>query len=216
MGSGSARSGEQNPRGGRSAERGSGTEADTGEGAGSVEDRRAGFLDVVRTLYEKGKAAATRLFGRSFFDVVKTPDFMKALGLSGDRFTIRYWVISRHFGKDVEHNLLLELWKRLPEALSEPFAITKYYTDKERMHQKGYSLYTSLRMPNGSYVVVSAEVKNAGRNLEVNAINTIFGRHSLSEAQDELIYTSKKITPEQQSLLDGNNPHQYPAGRESS
>lgn len=31
-----------------------------------------------------------------------------------------------------------------------------------------------------------------------------------------MIYTSKKITPEQQSLLDGNNPHQYPAGRESS
>lgn len=207
---------EREPGGGWTADSGRGASNDSGAGTGSVEeDRRAGFLDAVRTLYEKGKEAASRLFGRSFFDVVKTPDFMKDLGLSGDRFTIRYGVISRHFGKDAEHDLPLELWERLPEALSEPFAITKYYTDKERKHQKGYRLYTSLRMPNGSYVVVSAEVKNAGRNLEVNAINTIFGRNSLSEAQDELIYTSKKITPEQQSLLDGNNPHQYPAGRES-
>ena len=50
--------------------------------------------------------------------------------------------------------------------------------------------------------------------MEVNTIITIFGRNTLSEAQNEAIYTSDKITPEQQSLLDGNNPHQYPAERE--
>ena len=65
-------------------------------------------------------------------------------------------------------------------------------------------------------MVVSAEVKNAGRNIEVNSINTVFGRDAISEVHDELVYTAENITPEQQALLDGNNPHQYPAGREQS
>lgn len=61
--------------------------------------------DVVKTIYEKGKAVASKLFGRSFFDVAKTPDFMKKLGLTGDRFTIKYGVLSRHAGKDASHSL---------------------------------------------------------------------------------------------------------------
>ncbi len=40
-----------------------------------------------------------------FFDVAQTPKFMKELGLKGDKFTIRYGVIARHYGKDNEHNL---------------------------------------------------------------------------------------------------------------
>ena len=71
-------------------------------------------------------------------------------------------------------------------------------------------------MTTDTIIVVSAEVKNSGRDIEVNSINTIFGRRSLSEVHDELIYTSETITPEQQSLLNGNNPHQYPAEREPS
>ena len=59
-------------------------------------------------------------------------------------------------------------------------------------------------------------MKNAGRNIEVNSINTVFGRDAISEVHDELVYTAENITPEQQALLDGNNPHQYPAGREQS
>lgn len=63
---------------------------------------------------------------------------------------------------------------------------------------------------------VSAEVKNAGKDIEVNAINTVFGRDAISDVHDELIYTSENITPEQQVLLNGNNPRQYPAERESA
>lgn len=174
------------------------------------------FIDVIRTLYTRGKEAASKLFQRSFFDVATTPEFMKGLGLRGDKFTIRYGVISRHFNKDNEHDLPEEIWEQLPTAIQNPFAITRYFTDENRQQQKGYRLYTTLRLGNGSYVVVSAEVKNAGRDLEVNAINTVFGRNVLSDVHDELIYTSETITPEQQSLLDGNNPHQYPANRELS
>ncbi len=82
--------------------------------------------DVVKTIYEKGKAVASKLFGRSFFDVAKTPDFMKKLGLTGDRFTIKYGVLSRHAGKDDSHSLTEKLWEELPDALQKPFAITRF------------------------------------------------------------------------------------------
>ena len=172
--------------------------------------------DVIATLYEKGKEYATILFNRSFFDVAQTPQFMKDLGIRGSKFTIRYGVISRHWGKDNEHTLPREVWEKLPKAIQHPFAIIKYYSDNEKKKQKGYRVYTSLQLSNGSFVVVSVEVKNAGRNIEVNAINTIFGRERISDVHDELIYTSETITPEQMALLDENNPHQYPSERESS
>ena len=172
--------------------------------------------DVIATLYEKGKEYASSLFGMKFFDVAQTPQFMKDLGIRGLKFTIRYGVISRHWGKDNEHTLPREVWEQLPKAIQHPFAITKYYSDNEKKKQKGYRVYTSLQLSNGSFVVVSVEVKNAGRNIEVNAINTIFGRERISDVHDELIYTSETITPEQMALLNENNPHQYPSERESS
>lgn len=191
-------------------------EAESAERGRGAEGDKPSLLDAVRTLFEKGKAAASKLFQMKFFDVAETPDFMKALGLTGDKFTIRYGVIARHIGKDAAHEIPEEIWAKLPEALKAPFAITKYYQDENKKVQKGYRLYTTLRLSSGAYVVVSAEVKNIGRELEVNAINTIFGREALSDVHDELIYKSDTITPEQQSLLNGNNPHQYPATRELS
>ena len=52
--------------------------------------------DVVRTIVEKGKSVASKLFERSFFDVGKTPEFMKKIGLTGNRFTIKYGVLCCH------------------------------------------------------------------------------------------------------------------------
>jgi len=40
---------------------------------------------------------------RTFFYIADTPDFMKKLGLTGDFFSVRYGVISRHLGKDAGH-----------------------------------------------------------------------------------------------------------------
>ena len=174
------------------------------------------LFDAIHTLYSKGKAFASQLFNMKFFDVAETPDFMKRLGLTGDKFTIRYGVISRHFGKDNQHDFTEEEWKQIPKALSNPILITEYYQDEQQKRQKGYRLYTPLKLADGSYVVVSAEVKNAGKNLEINAINTIFGRNAISDIHDRIIYQNPKITPEQSSLLNGNNPHQYPTGQELS
>ena len=174
------------------------------------------LFDAIHTLYSKGKTFAEKIYKRKFFDVAETPDFMKRLGLTGDKFTIRYGVISRHFGKDNQHDFTEEEWKQMPKALSNPILITEYYQDDQQKRQKGYRLYTPLKLADGSYAVVSAEVKNAGKNLEINAINTIFGRNAVSDIHDRIVYQNPKITLEQMSLLGKNNPHQYPSDQELS
>ena len=170
------------------------------------------FMQAVRALYQKGKKAAAQLFQMSFFDVTKTPEFMKVLGLKGEKFTIRFGVISRHFGKDSDHKLPEDIWEQLPEALQRPFAISKHFEEKNgEKKQKGYRIYTTLKH-NDRYVIVGAEVKNIGRNLEINAIETAFAIKKPSESED-FIYTSETITPEQQSLLNGRNSRQYPVAQ---
>ena len=169
--------------------------------------------DVINTLYSKGKEFASNLFSHKFFDFADTPDFMKKLGITGSKFTIRYGVISRHFGKDGSHDFTLREWKQLPEALKNPFAIAKL-TDKEN----GYRLYTSIKTEKGEYVVVGVDVKNAGRDIEVNAIVTLFGRNEGANLpkNEEVVYRSETITPEQEALLSQPNSDQYPTERESS
>ena len=181
-----------------------------------VESDKPTFLYVIKTLYEKGKEVASKLFGRSHFDVADTSNLLKKLGLTGDKFTIRYGVISRHFGKDAQHKLPLSVWSQLPKALNTPLIVTKYYTDKTKTKQKGYRIYTAIQLEDGAFVVAGVEVKNTGRNLEVNAIDTVFGRNNIIGTQEEIVYESKEMTPEQRTLLDGHNPHQYSATQESS
>lgn len=138
---------------------------------------------------------------------------MKKLGLSGDRFTIRYGVISRHLDKDNSHYLSEEEWEKLPDALKAPFAITKL-SDKD----KAYRIYTTLRNSKGEHIVVGVDVKNAGRDLEVNSISTVFGKNTKGglTKKETIIYEDKKITPEQKSLLSGPNFRQYPDAQELS
>lgn len=181
--------------------------------AQSVEVNNNPMLSAIHTLYTKGKDFASKLFNMKYFDVVKTPDFMKKYGLTGDKFTVRYGVMSRHFGKDGSHNFTEEEWRQLPDAIKSPFAISKL-TDKK----DGYRLYTTLKTEKGEYVVVGADVKNAGRNLEVNSIATIFGRRNNANLpmNEEVIYKSEKITPEQMALLSQPNSDQYPSNQELS
>ena len=152
-----------------------------------------------------------RLYKMAFFDVAKTPDFMKKLGLTGDRFTIKYGVLSRHAGKDDSHSLTEKLWEELPDAIQKPFAITRF-GEKEN----GYRLYTTMKNDKGETIVVGVDVKNIGRNLEVNSISTIFGRRGDAKItqKEEVLYTDEKITPEQRSLLGQPNSDQYTDTRE--
>ena len=133
--------------------------------------------------------------------------------LRGDKFTIKYGVIARHISKDNSHSLSEQVWEQLPQALQNPFAISRI-TDREN----SYRIYTTLETENGEYVVVGVDVKNAGREIEVNAISTVFGRRNNANLSknEEVIYRSKKITPEQSSLLERPNFVQYPTGQELS
>ena len=167
--------------------------------------------DVISTLFSKGKAFASKIFNMKFFDLAKTPEFMKKLGLTGSKFTIRYGVISRHFGKDGSHDFTKEEWEQIPNALGHPFAIARL-SDKD----KGFRIYTTLKTEKGEYVVVGVDVKNAGRNMEINAISTLFGRRNDANlpTNEEIIYRSETITPEQEALLSRPNSDQYPTERE--
>ncbi len=178
------------------------------------------FLDAIKTIVTKGKDAASKLFKMKFFDVAQTPDFMKDLGITGEKFTIAYGVMSRHFDKDANHNLTESEWKQLPDAIKRPFAITKYFSDKEHKNQKGYRLYTIIPKGQG-YVVVGVDVKrmNQGKGktiLEINSISTVFGKDGAITEFEEEIYRDKKITPEQQALLKKPNSSQYPTEQEQS
>ena len=176
------------------------------------EDKKKPQLkDVVKAIYEKGKSAASRLYKMAFFDVAKTPDFMKKLGLTGDRFIIKYGVLSRHAGKDDSHSLTEKQWEELPDALQKPFAITRFGGK-----DKGYRLYTTMKNENGETIVVGVDVKNVGRDMEVNAISTIFGRRGDAKKtqKEDVLYTAENITPEQRSLLGQPNSDQYTGVRE--
>lgn len=193
-------------------------EVATDSSKGTNEDSRQSevgstLLDAVKTLYSKGKAVASKLFSMQFFDVAKTPKFMQGYGLTGDKFTIKYGVIARHVGKDGSHTLTESDWEQLPDALQSPFAIAKL-TDKEN----AYRLYTTLQIKSGEFVVVGVDVKNAGRDIEVNAISTAFGRRGNANLpnNEEVIYKSEEITPEQSALLERPNFAQYPTEKELS
>ncbi|EJX07704.1 hypothetical protein EVA_04186, partial [gut metagenome] len=176
-----------------------------------VENKKHTLGEVITTLYEKGKEYASSLFGMHFFDVAETPQFMQELGVKGTKFTIRYGVVARHFGKDGSHNFTIDEWQQLPNIIQTPFAITKY---KDR----GYRIYTTLQTKKDEYIVIGVDVKNAGRDLEINAISTIFGRrnNAVLTGNEKVIFVSETITPEQQSLLGRPNSDQYPAERELS
>jgi len=130
--------------------------------------------------------------------MAETPDFMKKLGLSGEYFSVRYGVISRHLGKDVDHVLKEKDWIDLCKKITMPFAIAKY--------GEGYRLFTSVKV-NRTFVAVGVTVKNPGKNLEVNSVMTAFGYRGIPD-QEKFIY--KKMTPEHAALLERLYSSQYP------
>jgi hypothetical protein len=137
-------------------------------------------------------------------NVASTPEFMKALGIDGDKFTMSYGVISRHINKDADHALAPEIWKQLPEAIQNPFAITSYKDGKKN----GYRLYTTIQVNDG-YVVAGIDVKRIGNNIDVNSISTVFNKEGGITGKESVLYESEAITPQQKSLLANPNYPQY-------
>jgi hypothetical protein len=129
-----------------------------------------------------------------YFFIADTPQLMKELGLNGDYFCVRYGVISRHNGKDTDHDLTQKDWLSLIDKITEPFAIAK--------HNDGYNLYVNIQV-NGKWVMAGVIVKKSGKKMFVNKVRTVFGARQRKDT--DFIYKSEKITPAQEAFLNGTN-----------
>lgn len=153
---------------------------------------------------------------RDRYDIGRTPEWMKEIGISGDYFSLSFKNIKTHQGKDADHDLTREEWHAIPKAIQHPFLITKYKGASDR-----FRLYVNM-LHNGHFVAVGIDVKrvNQGKNkpmLEVNSIKTVFAKGTERVADEEIpIAVDKNITPEQQALLRGHNFHEYPTIQELS
>jgi hypothetical protein len=165
------------------------------------EQKLLNFKENIFTILHGHNSDKEKLKGK-FFHLADTPEFMKILGLTGDYFSVKYGVISRHLGKDKEHDLSEDNWNELTDEIIRPFAIAKY--------GKGFRLFTSSKTIKGKYIAVGVDVKTIGRGLKVNSICTAFIYNQRDKEREILIYKTKKITPEQTALLDGLNSLSLP------
>jgi hypothetical protein len=157
------------------------------------------FKANIHTILCGSKTEKEKFMGQ-FFYITDTPEFMKKLGLTGDYFSIKYGVIVRHRNKDKDHDLTEQNWIDLCDRIVDPFVIALY--------DKKYKLFLDIKVNNRN-VIVCVDVKNIGKNMEVNAITTVFGFRD-RPITGKIIYKAKKITPEQAALLDEPNALSLP------
>ena len=141
----------------------------------------ASLEDNIHTILYGSNTEKEKIRGR-FFHIADTPDFMKKLGLSGDFFSIRYGVISRHLGKDLDHNLTEQNWLDFKKEIIDPIIITKF--------DKGYRLYVLI---NSSVIPIAIGInkKTVRQGLEVNSICTVFKYNPRNQENEEIIYRIK-------------------------
>ena len=153
---------------------------------------------------------------RERYDLGATPEWMKGIGISGERFTLSFKNIKTHLGKDADHNLTAKEWHELPSALKHPFLVTSYGNKDGK-----FRLYTTIKVGD-KFAVVGVDVVrvNQGKGvpmLELNRIKTVFGRDRyVVENGERILAWDKNITPEQEALLRGHNYREYPTIQELS
>ena len=153
---------------------------------------------------------------RERYDLAATPEWMKSVGISGERFTLSFKNIKTHLGKDADHNLTAKEWHELPSALKHPFLVTSYGNEDGK-----FRLYTTIKVGD-KFAVVGVDVVrvNQGKGmpmLELNRIKTVFGRDRyVVENGERILAWDKNITPEQEALLRGHNYREYPTIQELS
>ena len=153
---------------------------------------------------------------RERYDLGATPEWMKSVGISGERFALSFKNIKTHLGKDADHNLTAKEWHELPSALKHPFLVTSYGNKDGK-----FRLYTTIKVGD-KFAVVGVDVVrvNQGRGvpmLELNRIKTVFGRDRyVVENGERILAWDKNITPEQEALLRGHNYREYPTIQELS
>ena len=153
---------------------------------------------------------------RERYDLGATPEWMKSVGINGERFSLSFKNIKTHLGKDSDHNLTAKEWHELPSALKHPFLITSYGNKDGK-----FRLYTAIKV-GGKFAVVGIDVVrvNQGKGvpiLELNRVKTVFGRDRyVVDNGEKILAWDKNITPEQEALLRGHNYREYPTIQELS
>ena len=183
------------------------------DGDEEIDGIASDYYGLIDDLFGGGENISEK-YSRQYFDVAITPDFYKAIGISGDKFTVKYGTISSHFKKDTDHTMTKEAWYNLPQALARPMFVTQY-GDKSNK----FRIYTSIKIGN-RYVIVGVDVikSNQGKDkpmIEINSIRTVFAAKRISDSETLVCYDNA-ITPEQEALLDGRNFRQYPTIQELS
>ena len=117
---------------------------------------------------------------QTFFKLADTAPRLQQLGLRGEHFIVRYGVVSHHKGKDADHSYSADEWKQLCVKINAPLAVTRY--------KDSYNVYVDVQK-NGKPTLVGVAVKQAGRELVVNSIKTVFAKH-INDA-DEIVYDGR-------------------------
>lgn len=152
--------------------------------------------DVIEIILNGSSEEKTR-FQQHYFKVAETGELLKQYGLKGEIITVRYGVITHHSSKDSDHILSAEDWHQISQKINKPLAIAE--------HEGAGRLFLDIKRDT-KYVIIGIDVKNVGKDSYVNAVTTAFYKDCI---KDKLLYVNKKITAEQQALLDGPNFHQY-------
>ncbi|MDR1468198.1 MAG: hypothetical protein LBT00_02770 [Spirochaetaceae bacterium] len=166
-------------------------------------DKKAASLIANIDAILNGTPEERENLAKHHFYLAETPAELKDKGLKGDFFDISYGAIARHNGKDDDHNLKKGDWIELSNKIAKPFAVATY-------KNTGYRLFIDLKV-NGKWTVAGIEVRNIGKNRNINAVTTVFGRKNATT--DTLFWKSPEITPDQEAFLNGHNSHQYPLGQ---
>ena len=116
-----------------------------------------------------------------------------------------------HFGKDPDHSLTIEDWAKISEALHNPLVIAQYSfinnADKRYYPPKSYRIRVEAVI-NGHWAVVGVEVKSPSRNIDVNAVDTVYGDERISLNPEDIVY-SRNNEEGIRTLLGGPNSHEY-------
>ena len=134
------------------------------------------FIDIILNGSEKQKSE----LAQTFFKLADTSKRLQKLGLHGSHFVVRYGVVSHHKNKDGDHTYSVDEWKQICARINSPLAVTKHGDD--------YNLYVDVQK-NGKPTLIGVAVKQAGRDLVVNSIKTVFAKKI--NRTDEILFDAR-------------------------
>ena len=135
----------------------------------------AEYQNLIEDMFENPNFDTSKHL-RDKYNLGEAPEWMRKIGMTGKEFSLSFKNIKIHKGKDNDHALTKDEWLKLPQAIKNPFAITRYKNAKDR-----FRLYVNI-VHEGKFVAVGVDVKkiNQGKNLpmlEINAIKTVFAHN---------------------------------------